>query len=58
MKKFSEILLLAFTSFMSATAIATPPSSIPPEASAATEAQQAAFEYQQEQKHKPESSAK
>lgn len=45
MKKYSQILLLTLFGFTGTAAIAE---EIPPEAAAATEAQQAAIEYQHE----------
>lgn len=47
MKKYSKILLLTLTSFMGTIAIAD--ELIPPEATAAAEAQQAALDYQHQQ---------
>ena len=53
MKKYSQILLLTLFGFTGTAAIAE---EIPPEAAAATEAQQAAIEYQHEQEQKNNSS--
>ncbi len=49
MKKYSQVLLLTLFGFTGTAAIAA--ESIPPEATAAAEAQQAAIEYEQEQKN-------
>jgi len=54
MKKYSQVLLLTLFGFTGSVAIAA--ESIPPEASAAAEAQQAAIEYEQEQEQKNHSS--
>ncbi|WP_291370343.1 MULTISPECIES: hypothetical protein [unclassified Acinetobacter] len=54
MKKYSQVLLLTLFGFTGTAAIAA--ESIPPEATAAAEAQQAANEYQHEQEQKTNSS--